>query len=213
MDESTGSNEEAKLLSPETHAEPDRRALMKRLGRVLVLLVLVQAAFSGYTIVVTLTVVHEHLNPVVFSLFRDVGGGTVLLAASRWTYGSWHAPLKEDIGWFLLVGVLGVYVGQMFMVFALQYVRPYQISMFQLAQPVLTVAFAALFAIEPLQVHTTHGRCKVGGIALAVTGAAIAIGLKGDDKDDNGSSGGGGVVLGYMFLLAQVVALASHSIA
>ena len=85
----------------------------------LVLLVLVQAAFSGYTIVVTLTVVHEHLNPVVFSLFRDVGGGTVLLAASRWTYGSWHAPLKEDIGWCLLVGVRGVYVGQMFMVFAL----------------------------------------------------------------------------------------------
>ena len=92
----------------------------KDLLQVVLLLVLVQACLGGNFVVMKLAL-ETAMDPVVLSFFRDVGGSFVLLAAAR-LFDQFVVPRYEDLIWFVLLGVFGIFIGQMFMLLALQYV-------------------------------------------------------------------------------------------
>merc|ERR1712138_64248 len=97
---------------------PRRRPVVPLL-RVVLVLVAVQAVFGGNFVVMKMAVAPSStqppLDPIVLSFFRDVGGGALLLLACACT-GQLVPPARGDLGWFLLIGVAGVFVGQMFAV-------------------------------------------------------------------------------------------------
>ena len=141
--------------------------------RVVLALLAVQASFGGNAVITKVALGHN-TDPVVFSFLRDVGGGSVLLLACR-IFGVPVEPRRADLGTFIVLGVLGVYIGQMFLVMALQFVEPIHAAVMQPLQPVLTVLLAALCGVEPLLLRKLHGRLKLGGVLLAATGAVCTV--------------------------------------
>ena len=204
------------LLRPGASASPRPGGVTSRtrLCQVLVLLTIVQAAFGGNAVISSYAMTDAHVDPVVFSLLRDVGGATLLLAACRLTSGTFAVPAAEHVGWFVLLGVLGVYMGQMFFVVALQFVPPTTAALVQQSQPVLTALFAALLRIEPLRLRTPAGALRLGGIGLAVAGAALALALKPSTPTTtvSGRYSAGKQLLGNAFLIAQAVAGALYQL-
>ena len=77
---------------------------------VVLALIAVQASFGGNA-VITKVALTKSADPVVFSFLRDVGGATILLIACA-ARGCLVLPRREDLGAFIMLGVLGVYIGQ-----------------------------------------------------------------------------------------------------
>jgi len=142
-------------------------------GWVVLALLAVQASFGGNAVIVKVAL-SKSADPVIFSFLRDVGGAAVLLLACQ-VRGCLVWPRRADLGHFVLLGVLGVYIGQMFLVIALQYVEPLLAAVMQPLQPILTVVLAAFTGVEPLHLEKVHGRMKVGGVLLAAAGAIVTV--------------------------------------
>ena len=106
----------------QTDAPADRRPATVSVFWVVLALLAVQASFGGNAVIIKVAL-GKSADPVVFSFLRDVGGAAVLLLACR-VFGCLVLPRREDAGIFVLLGILGVYIGQMFLVMALQYVQP-----------------------------------------------------------------------------------------
>lgn len=140
---------------------------------VVLTLVGVQAIFGGNAVIVKVAL-NEDTDPVVFSFLRDVGGATILLAGCA-ASGQLVRPRVEDIGWFVLMGVLGVYIGQMFLNIALQYITPVNAALVNASQAALTLLLAAALRIEPLGLHTRPGLVKAAGVAAVTAGAIYSV--------------------------------------
>ena len=118
-------------------AEPPARRRTVPTQLVVAALLAVQASFGGNTVVTKLAL-GKSADPVVFSFLRDVGGGAVLLLACKWT-GTFVRPRPADVGTFILLGILGVYIGQMFMVMALQHLEPLHAAVMPVSYTHLTL--------------------------------------------------------------------------
>ena len=145
-----------------------------RLVRVVVMLVAVQISFAGNGIITKLALTGQGTDPIIFSLLRDIGGAAILLSAAHF-HGGIVWPRREDAGTFVLLGVLGVYIGQMFLTMSLQYISAINAALLQPSQPVLTTLLAAVFGVEPLGLGTLHGQLKLVGIMLAAGGAVFTV--------------------------------------
>ena len=172
---------------------------------VVLVLVGVQAIFGGNAVVVK-AALHSHADPVVFSLIRDVGGAAILLSGCAATR-QLVTPSSEHLGWFVLMGVLGVYIGQMFLNVALQYITPVNAALVNASQAVLTLLLAALFRIEPLRLDTRAGLVKAAGV-VAVTGGALYSVLGSARETDSSASvaaqpAWGDLILGNFLLVVQ----------
>ena len=176
----SSSDGEITLLQP----APRPRAAVS-IAWVVVALIAVQASFGGNA-VITKVALTKQADPVVFSFLRDVGGAFILLLACK-VRGCLVWPRRADLGTFILLGVLGVYIGQQFIVLALQYVDPLNAAVLQPSQPVLTTLLAAIFGVEPLQLRTLHGRLKLCGVLLAAAGAVCTVYWAAAAGDDNNS--------------------------
>lgn len=175
-------------------------------------LVAVSASFAGNSIVMKVALT-ECVDAVVLSFLRDVGGAALLLGYCKAT-GSLVYPKPEDGLHFVILGVLGVYIGQQFMVVGLQYVTPLNAMLLQPLQPVLTVLLGALIGTEPLDLGETVGRLKLLGILLAAAGAVYSayMGSLVDHTHGGGSASThacsharSGVLTGNLLLLIQCV--------
>jgi len=111
---------------------------------------------------------------VVFSFIRDIGGASLLLAGCAAT-GQLVPPRPEHVGWFVLLGVLGVYVGQMFLNIALTFVTPVNAALVNSSQAALTLLLAALLGIEPLNLRSAPGVVKAAGVAAVTFGAFYSV--------------------------------------
>lgn len=210
-----GDRDEARSLLSPAPLVVTQRAAWARTTKVALILVAVQASFAGNSVVTRLAVGDHHTDPLTFSLLRDIGGATILLSVAR-LRGSLVMPRREDVGTFILLGVLGVYIGQMFLTLAFQYVSALNGALLQPSQPVITTGLAALFGMEPLLLGTSHGRLKLVGIVLAAAGAVITVyyDSKGEDAaaDGNGTASSAGtehrsspseLILGNALLIIQ----------
>ena len=140
---------------------------------VVLVLTAVQASFGGNAVVIKLALT-ANADPIVFSFLRDVGGAAALLLACK-VRGCLVWPRRADLGAFILLGVLGVYIGMMFQTLALQYVEPLNTALLQPSQPVLTTFLAAVFGFEALSLATLHGRLKLGGVLVSAAGAVYTV--------------------------------------
>lgn len=189
----------------------------QRFALVVVLLVLVQASFAGNSIVAKLSFDQGLVDAIIFSLFRDVGASMVLLVGCRIADGAWGVPRKVHLIHFVGIGVLGVVVGQMFMVIALEFTSPFNCMVLQPSQPVLAVLLGALLGIEPLQLDKCHGLLSVCGILLSVAGATIAVVYGSTANSSRGDGGGDHVsrhdlLIGNSLLAIQCVAGALYQL-
>jgi drug/metabolite transporter (DMT)-like permease len=197
-----------------------RREAKVTLLWVVIALIAVQASFGGNAVVIKLAM-NKNADPVVFSFLRDVGGAAVLLAACK-IRGCLVWPRREDWGTFILLGVLGVYIGMQFQTLALQYIEPLNAAVLQPSQPVLTTLLAAVFGIEPLHLDALHGRLKLAGVLMACLGAVLTIYWDSRASDGSGGGGGGGgdgtppssenLLLGNLLLLIQCISGALYQL-
>ena len=157
----------------ELAAVPPRARPAVPVAYVVLSLLAVQASF-GFNSVIVKIALRKSADPVVFSFLRDVGGAIVLLLACK-ANNCLVWPRYQDLTTFLLLGILGVYIGQMFLVFALQYVEPLHAAVLQPLQPVLTTLLAAATRTEALDLHLTHGKLKLTGVLLAAAGAVCTV--------------------------------------
>ena len=96
-----------------------------------------------------------------------MGGGALLLLAC-WCTGQLVRPQQSDIGWFVLIGIAGIFVGQMFAVIALKFISPLNAALSQPLQPILTAILASCLGLDALRLRTAAGAATVAGILLAV---------------------------------------------
>uniref|UniRef100_A0A7S3S1P7 EamA domain-containing protein n=1 Tax=Emiliania huxleyi TaxID=2903 RepID=A0A7S3S1P7_EMIHU len=144
------------------------------LGHVVLLLVIVQITFAGNSVVAK-AALDKSVDPIVFSFLRDVGATVILLCTARLGGPRFAVPRRAHFCYFALLGLLGVTIGQMFLVIALKYTTPLNAMVLQPSQPVLTVLIGALTGLEPLHVSQWHGQLSILGIVLAAVGAALAL--------------------------------------
>ncbi|EOD31934.1 hypothetical protein EMIHUDRAFT_231174 [Emiliania huxleyi CCMP1516] len=144
------------------------------LGHVVLLLVIVQITFAGNSVVAK-AALDKSVDPIVFSFLRDVGATVILLCAARLGGPRFAVPRRAHFCYFALLGLLGVTIGQMFLVIALKYTTPLNAMVLQPSQPVLTALIGALTGLEPLHVSQWHGQLSILGIVLAAVGAALAL--------------------------------------
>ena len=202
-------SEDPLLLRP--RRRPSAAAM---LPRVVLVLVAVQAVFGGNFVVMKMAVdpssASQKLDPIVLSFFRDVGGGALLLLAC-WCTGQLVRPQQSDIGWFVLIGITGIFVGQMFAVIALKFISPLNAALSQPLQPILTAILASCLGLDALRLRTAAGAATVAGILLAVAGGAVAV--VGDAAAKAGhdeSHAVGDLIIGNALLLTQCLCGAGY---
>lgn len=201
-------SQQSRLLEP-TSTVAARRSNVPVL-RIVGALVAVQASFGGNAVITKLAL-GRNADPVVYSFLRDVGGGAVLLIACR-ALDCLVWPRRADLGTFILLGVLGVYIAQMFLVMALQHVEPLHAMLIQPIQPVITVLLAAACGVEPLHCSRVHGRLKLAGVLLAAVGAACTVYYARRGESAAAPSTPSGLVTGYSMLAVQCVAGALYQL-
>ena len=133
-------------------------------------LVTVQLIFGGYAIVVKMAM-SEHVDALVFSLYRDIGASVVLLGACTLMGERKPVPAGDRL-LFVGVGLFGITITQTAFVLALQWVPAFNASLMQPSIPVLTLLLALCLRLEVLHVRSAAGALKLAGILIGCAGAA-----------------------------------------
>ena len=111
---------------------------------------------------------------------------------------------QSDVGWFVLIGITGIFVGQMFAVIALKFISPLNAALSQPLQPILTAILASCLGLDALRLRAAAGAATVAGILLAVAGArspSSATRRRGSDEPH----AVGDLIIGNALLLTQSV--------
>lgn len=169
------SDESAPFCRPATPLP--RHYASQSLG-VVAVLVAVQAIFGGYSIIVKLSM-NDEVDALVFSLYRDIGASVVLVGGCILTRELRKVVSLADAITFTSCGVLGVTISQTALVIALQWVPPFNASLLQPSQPVITLLLALLLGMETLDLRSRSGTTvavlKVLGIGIGCAGATFTV--------------------------------------
>ena len=153
------------------------------LAKVVAALTLVQLTFAAYN-VLTKTALSGGLDPGVFVLLRD-GSTAVVASVKARQRGRFTRPVGDgDVLRFWLLGLLGLYFGQYFLVLGLQRANAVLASTWQNCIPATTYAMGLQLGTERVGMRDRPSLLKLLGVSLAVGGALGAT--------VGGSSGGGG---------------------
>jgi len=147
-------------------------------------MLLQQTINGGYTVLTAAALTSDDpIKPETFALVRDGGASILLLIAARVTTkeGELFWPKREHIGDFALIGLCGVWAGQLLGAIAIKNIGAVVFSVMQPAQPVLTLFISVLVGIETLilfQGARTLIACswaKIVGMVVTVTGAVLVL--------------------------------------
>jgi len=156
---------------------------------------MVQVFFAGNALLGHLTV-HGAADPLVFSLYRDIGGSAVMLFLAS-TWGPWRVPTGTwELLNFSCLGLVGVCGTQTIGFVALQYVSSSMFTLLQLLQPVLMPLVACVCRQEVLCQGRARTLWRLGGLLLCVLGAGFDIGIKLEGHSH---------VEGYLLMAVQVL--------
>ena len=130
-------------------------------------LLMVQLVFSGWH-VVGKAVLEQHVDPVVFALYRELSAALFIFGVAVWKDGGAHAwlPRREHclelgaIGFLTFVAVVGFIV-------ALGWVSPFNAAVLQPTIPVFTTALAVCLRMEEPRASYAVG------VGLSVCGALL----------------------------------------
>jgi drug/metabolite transporter (DMT)-like permease len=169
-------------------------------------LVLVQAIFAGYAVILSAVFIKSSLNPWVYALFRDLLGSALLLCASLFTREvsrPWF-PRREDAVLFMTSALLGVWGSQGLNATAVRLTTGSYVSLLQPGQAIVTFVAAVMLNQEPFFLYRWTSYAKLAATVLAVSGAVALIamsstsstGVMQQSKD---------IFLGTFYLVLQVV--------
>eukprot|EP01047_Picozoa_sp_COSAG01_P039923 COSAG01_NODE_3326_length_6222_cov_19.423834_5_plen_426_part_00 len=138
-------------------------------------MVVVQAGFGGYGIVLKMFAQAAHANAVVFSFFRDGCCFPCLLLAATLIEGGPKVPKsKREFLVFLGLGVTGMWGNQLFYILGLYYTSATVASCWQPSIPVFASFFAIILGVEPFPpLRKPRGWLKLLGILCAAGGALV----------------------------------------
>ena len=186
-----------------------------------ILLCCVQIGFGGYSVILAVYG-KGHIDPVVFSLFRDSCAFPILLTAAAIVEGI-RVPKCKDLPLYLGMGLVGIFGNQVLFILGLYNAGADIASIFQPSVPVLTCLFALLTRQEPLPLLCGKGYCKrhdgkvdgrtaitgwlkIGGILLVCVGGCIMV-LSAPSKN---ASRAKAVLLGELMLLGNCSCMAVY---
>jgi drug/metabolite transporter (DMT)-like permease len=178
------------------------------------LLVGVNVAISGYTILSALTFKNGTVSPIAFSLMRDIVACCCFIPSLL--FSQRHAapeerqlvPLVEHWGLFAALGLLGVF-SQMLGALSISLTSALVYGLFSPSVPVITILVSFVVGIEVFHPQEAASWAKVAGILACLSGAGIIVVL---GSGGSHGSGGGGTLGGYAYLLAATVSKASYPV-
>ena len=149
----------------------------------------VQFGFGGYSVILEVYG-KGHINPVVFSLFRDSCAFPILLTAAALIEGI-RFPKMKDLPLFLSMGFIGIFGNQVLFILGLYAAGADIASIFQPSTPVLTVIVALVVGVERMPLlcgrkkddrrqqddgrSMVSGWLKIGGIILVFAGGCVMV--------------------------------------
>eukprot|EP00035_Acanthoeca_spectabilis_P007461 m.136836 g.136836 ORF g.136836 m.136836 type:complete len:416 (-) comp13966_c0_seq1:1071-2318(-) len=150
-----------------------------------VMLLIVQAGFGGYGIMLRKFCGDVHANALVVSFYRDALAFPVLLIAARCLEGPVKFPTcRRELVLFCGLGLSGMFGGQLFYILGVFYAGPNVASVMQPAMPVWTAIFVVIAGVEAVpNVCELKGCLKVGGVFFAAGGAAAMLLSKGTSSE------------------------------
>lgn len=137
------------------------------MGPLVALKAFLAVAFWGGSFVATKIVLRE-LSPINL-IFARFAIGLVALASVVWLKREWSLLRARDLGWFLLLGFVGIFVHQMLQVNGLTSTTATNTGWMVALTPLFTALLARLLlreAFNPVQ---------IGGLALAMSGALLVV--------------------------------------
>mmetsp|Transcript_26671 Transcript_26671/g.59653 ORF Transcript_26671/g.59653 Transcript_26671/m.59653 type:complete len:479 (-) Transcript_26671:71-1507(-) len=115
----------------------------------------------------------KRADPVVFSFLRDALGSLVLLAAAWFSPDGLVVPRREDVWAFVVIGIGGVYLGQLFLLIALTYVTVLNAMVVDSLIPVFTLVLGHFLGLDRLKLSEPRGWLRAGATLAAVFGAVL----------------------------------------
>jgi drug/metabolite transporter (DMT)-like permease len=112
-------------------------------------------------------------SPMSFAYLRVVGAAIVLAAIGRFAGEGAGAPLKGDLGKVTLYSILGVALNQSLFLAGLSLTSAHVAAILITSVPLFALAAAMVLG------HERGTPAKIGGIALAATGALLVVGAEG----------------------------------
>eukprot|EP00038_Savillea_parva_P015415 m.13846 g.13846 ORF g.13846 m.13846 type:complete len:428 (+) comp3094_c0_seq2:17-1300(+) len=147
---------------------------------VAIMLLVVQAGFGGYGIMLRRFCGDVHANALVVSFYRDALAFPVLLLAARVVEGPLKFPCRgRELRLFCGLGLTGMFGGQLFYILGVFYAGPDVASVLQPAMPVWTAIFVVMARVEAVpNICELKGALKVLGVLCAAAGAATMLATK-----------------------------------
>lgn len=134
-------------------------------------LLLVQVINAGYTVLTKLALKDDHVNPLIFSFYRDALAYPVLQIACLCVDGR-LAPGWRDVPRIAFLGLTGMYGNQVLYIMGLDLTNSDFAAIMQQATPVITCLIAVTLRVERLTLR------KGAGISICVGGALLMVGVQ-----------------------------------
>eukprot|EP01134_Creolimax_fragrantissima_P003142 CFRG3142T1 len=184
-----------------------------RWGLVIFSLILTQAGFAGYSIVLKAFAQNLNTDPLVFSSLRDVMAFPLLLFWAVFTEGH-HTP-NNCSQWilFLLLGLFGMLGNQLGFIFGLYYTSPSLAAIVQPLIPVVTYFISVAIGMEAYpNISNSTGLARLLGIVLSVLGAMVIIVTHRIVSDDDSTKDNANMSFGLCCLFVNVISMSLYVI-
>lgn len=153
----------------------------------------VNIIFGGYSVVTAIALKHGTLNPIVYAFLRDIFASCILLTAAYIKESK--RPIaerrfwidKEDLGYFILIGLLMVWGAQGMSALAIANLTPSYFSLLSPLMPVVTLSLAFATRLEKFRSNHWSSWGKVFGLLICV-GGAVTMGAVNNNSSDTGSA-------------------------
>ena len=169
---------------------------------VVLALLTVQTGFGMYPVIAKRLGVGRSANPLVFCMIRDICCSPILLFLGMVSDGWVGIPKWRDCFVFFLLGLTGIFLGQIFYLIGVTFVGANTASIFQQMIPIWTTIIAIITCTEKMpSIRKLSTWIKLVGILLSVIGAIEMSVLQPNTQGPNSKY----PWLGYLLLLLNTL--------
>ena len=178
-------------------------------GLVVLALLTVQTGFGLYPVIAKRLGVGSTGNPLVFCMVRDACSFPVLVLLSLISEGWLGIPKWRDCLIFGMLGVIGIYLNQLFYLLGVTYIGANITTIFQQLIPIWTTFLTIITCTERVpSVKTVPTWLKLFGTVLAI-GGAVEISLLHSNTQNTNSSQQSHAWLGYLCVIPNTFLLSA----